>query len=289
VRILVTGGSGQLGAAMRQVFADHDVTAPSHAVLDIADVTSVRDAASELKPELIINCAAFNDVDAAEDRPGEALAANAFAVRGLARAAEHAGAALVHYSTDFVFDGTARAPYREDAAPEPQSHYAASKLLGEWFALDAPRAWVLRVASLFGTPPAWAGRKGSLERIVEGLEAAREIPVFTDRIVTPTYVYDVAFATRHLVETGAPPGLYHCTNAGAASWEAIALEAARQLGIEPRLRRVASSAVPLRARRPQYAALDSGKLAAAGFRMRAWQDALQQWLGSRGADPSPRR
>jgi dTDP-4-dehydrorhamnose reductase len=288
VRVLLTGGSGQLGAAVRQAFADCEVVAPSHRALDIADPRAVRSAAAACRPDVVINCAAFNDVDGAEERPAEALASNAFGVRSLARAAETSGAVLVHFGTDFVFDGTAREPYREDDEPSPQSTYAASKLLGDWFALDAPRAYVLRVESLFGTARGWRGRRGTLERIVDGLVAGDEVTVFTDRIVSPSYVYDVALATRHLVGTVAPAGLYHCANAGAATWEAIAREAARRLGIEPRLRLMTSGAAGLRAGRPPYAALDSGKLAAAGWTMRGWQEALGHWLESRGTDAPPR-
>ena len=110
-------------------------------------------------------------MDGAEERASEALAVNAFAVRNLARAAEDAGARFVHYSTDFVFDGTATAPYTEDVRPSPRGTYAASKLLGEWFALEVPRAYVLRVESLFGSPADWTGRRGTLDGIVAGTRA----------------------------------------------------------------------------------------------------------------------
>ena len=285
MRVFLTGGSGQLGAALLRAFAsDGDVVvAPPRTQLDITDHAAVRRQVAEARPDVIVNCAAFNDVDGAEERPAEAFAINAFAVRSLARAAEDAGAALVHYSTDFVFDGTAREPYAEDAAPAPQGAYSASKLLGEWFALDAPRAFVLRVESLFGTPPGWSGRRGSLERIVEGLEAGAEVRVFTDKTVSPAYVYDVAAATRHLLTAAAAPGLYHCVNAGHASWDEIAREAARLLGVVPRLNPGTLEGASLKARRPQYGALATGKLAAAGFPMPHWSDALRRWLASRSA------
>ncbi|HEX5107999.1 MAG TPA: dTDP-4-dehydrorhamnose reductase [Vicinamibacterales bacterium] len=280
-RVFVTGGSGQLGSAILDAFADAALIAPSHRALDLGRHEQVAAAIADARPEVIVNCAAFNDVDGAEDRPLEAFALNAFAVRSLARAAEQVGATLVHFSTDFVFDGTAREPYREDSAPAPRSTYASSKLAGEWFALDAPRAFVLRVESLFGTPRVWSGRRGSLEAIVAGLEEGREVRVFSDRIVSPGYVRDIAAATRHLVDAGATAGLYHCVNSGQATWLAIAEEAARLLRVEPRLNPVSSAGVTLRASRPQYSALDTTKLAAAGFPMPAWQDALRRWLASR--------
>ena len=140
-RVLVTGADGQLAYYVARAFAGSDVVALNRRALDITDPAAVANAVASAAPDVIVNCAAFNDVDGAEDRPEQALAVNAFAVRSLALAAETAGAALVHYSTDFVFDGARTSqPYTEADAPTPRSTYASSKLMGEWFALDAPRA-----------------------------------------------------------------------------------------------------------------------------------------------------
>src|SRR5690606_2105619 len=141
----------------------------------------------------------------------------------------------------------------------------ASKLLGEWLALDAPGAFVLRVESLFGSPPGWRARRGTLDTIREGLEQGREVRVFTDRQVSPGYIPDIAAATRHLLDTGAPAGLYHCVNSGFASWYDVAAETARLLGVTPRLVPVTTDQVPLKARRPRFCALATGKLASTGF------------------------
>ena len=281
-RVLVTGAAGQLGGVIVRAFGDHDVIAHTRATLDVTDPVAVSRAIGDASPALIVNCTAFNDVDGAEARALDALAVNAFAVRSLARAAEATGAVLVHYSTDFVIDGEADRPYTEDVRPSPRSTYGASKLLGEWFALAAPRAFVLRVESLFGSAAAWTGRRGTLDTIVEGLETGREVRVFTDRIVSPSYTPDVAAATRHLVTTGASPGLYHCVNAGHASWHDVAREAAALLGVEPRLVPVTVDQVPLKAPRPRYCALSPAKLRSAGFEMPTWRDALQRWLTTRG-------
>jgi dTDP-4-dehydrorhamnose reductase len=283
-RVLVTGAAGQLGAAVVRAFADLDVTALTRAGLDIADADAVSGAVAQASPHLIVNCAAFNDVDGAEDRAIEALSVNAFAVRNLARAAEDAGSALVHYSTDFVFDGSASVPYTEDVRPSPRGTYAASKLLGEWFALEAPRAFVLRVESLFGSPADWTGRRGTLDGIVAGLEQGRDVRVFTDRIVSPGYVVDIAAATRHLATSGAAPGLYHCVNSGHASWHDVAREAAALLGIaRPTLVPVTVDQIRLKAPRPRFCALAVDKLSTAGFDMPSWQNALRRWLAARGA------
>jgi dTDP-4-dehydrorhamnose reductase len=283
--VLVTGASGQLAGAVLHAFADCEITAHTRATLDVTDIDAVRRAIDQASPDLVINCAAFNRVDEAESRPGEAFAVNAFAVRTLVRAAEARGATFVHYGSDFVFaglDGPDTPPYDESVAPSPRSVYAASKLVGDWLALEYPRAFVLRVESLFGVPAEWTGRRGSMDAIVAGLEAGREVPVFTDRVVSPSYVVDVAAATRCLVDVHAAPGLYHCVNSGHGTWHQVAAEVARLLGVAPRLKPMTTAEVRVVATRPRFCALSNRKLAAAGFEMPAWQDALQRWLSTRG-------
>jgi len=180
----------------------------------------------------------------------------------------------VHYSTDFVFDGLASRPYTEEDRPNPQSVYAASKLLGEWFARDAPRTFVLRVESLFGGRAA----RSSIDRIVEAVLDRREVRAFVDRTVSPSYVVDVAEATRQLLHSG-EPGLYHCVNDGFATWHDVALEVARLLGRpDARIVPVSVQDVPLPARRPQFAALSNGKLRRAGIAMRGWRESVASYL-----------
>jgi dTDP-4-dehydrorhamnose reductase len=288
MRVLVTGASGQLADAVLRAFADCDITAHSRATLDITDIEAVRRAIDGASPDVVINCAAFNRVDEAESRPTEAFAVNAFAVRTLVRGAEALGATFVHYGSDFVFAGLDTPdtpPYDESVPPSPRSVYAASKLVGEWLALEYPRAFVLRVESLFGLPADWNGRRGSLDTIVAGLEAGREVAVFTDRIVSPSYVVDVAAATRYLVDAHATPGLYHCVNSGHATWHQVATEAARQLGVPARLKPITTSEARFVAARPNFCALSNRKLADAGFDMPTWQEALQRWLASRSRLP----
>ena len=279
MRIAVVGARGQLGAAIVGEFmASHEVTPLGRADLDITEGAAVEAVMTRLRPEIIVNCAYNGDVDGAEDHPVEAFQANAFGVRALARAASASGATLIHYSSDFVFDGTAGRPYTEDDRPNPRSVYAVSKMLGEWFANDAPRAYVLRVVSLFGRAPNGPPAKGSVAGILKTMLEGGEPTVFEDRTVSPTYLLDAARATRQLVEAGAPPALYHCVNSGHCTWLEFALELARQLGIEPRLKPVRMADVPLRAERPQYCALSNEKLASIGIVMPAWQDALQRYL-----------
>src|SRR5262249_43393987 len=182
---------------------------------DVTHGRAVWAAPDRVRPEAILNCAAYNDVDGAEDQAVRAFEVNALAVRALARAAAAHEAALVHYSTDFVFDVNGQTkPYTEDDPPNPRGVYAASKLVGERFAADAPRAYVIRVESLFGRAADGAPAKGSVAAIVNAIREGRDTRVFVDRTVSPTYVVDAARATRRLLEHGAAPGLYHCVNSG---------------------------------------------------------------------------
>ena len=284
MKVVVTGAAGHLGAAVVEEFSrgprKHDVVPLARADLDITDRAAVRARIAALRPGAIVNCAAYNDVDAAQRDPAPALEINAFGVMALARAAADVDAALVHFSTDFVFDGDAERPYVETDAPRPRSFYGLTKLLGERFAEDAPRHYVLRVESIFGGPTAGTtARDGSLGTIVRKLRAGEEVAVFTDRTVSPSHAPDIATAARVLIEGGADGGLYHCVNSGTAAWDAIAREAAAILGVEARLKPITLDGLALAAPRPKYCAMDPSKLAAAGAPMRPWQDALRAWLG----------
>jgi dTDP-4-dehydrorhamnose reductase len=275
MRILVTGAAGQLGTAITTSFGAHATVVPvTRAMLDIGDAGAVEAFIAREQPDVVINCAAYNDVDAAEAHATDALRVNALAVRALARGAATAGAALVHYGTDFVFDGLADRPYTEADEPAPQSVYASSKLLGEWFAADCPRHYVIRVESLFGG----AQRRSSVDRIAGAIRNGEPSRVFIDRTVTPSFVEDVAAATWQLLEKRAPSGLYHGVNTGVTTWFELAQEIGRVLGVEPNLVPVKVADVPMKARRPQYAALSNARLAALGIEMPTWQDALRRYL-----------
>lgn len=275
MRVLVTGAGGLLGGAIAREFSGAaDVHLRTRAALDIADDHASSEAVAAIRPDVVINCAAFNDVDGAEGNPVPALEVNAFGVRSLALATRAAGAALMHFSTDFVFDGTATRPYTEEDAPNPQGVYAVSKLLGEWFALDHPRAYVLRVESLFGRSTNGGATRSSLGRILDAIGRGDEVPIFVDRTVSPSYIDDVSAAARALIVRAAPPGLYHCVNSGAASWAEVAGEAARLLGRPLHMKPITLETAGLAARRPRYCAMSNAKLAGAGIQMPAWQDAL---------------
>jgi dTDP-4-dehydrorhamnose reductase len=274
-RIVVAGAAGQLGSAIvRTLGGRADVIPLTRSEIDLSDARAVEARVAAARPDGVINCAAFNDVDGAEERAAEAFGVNAMAVGAMARACRTTGALFVHFGTDFVFDGRATRPYGEEDEPSPQSVYGCSKLLGDWLAATAPRHYVLRVESLFGG----ARRRSTIDRIAGAIEAGEPSKVFVDRTVSPSYVQDVADATWSLMTAPAPYGLYHCVNTGFTTWHGLAEEIARLLGREADLVPVRVAEVPMRARRPQFAALSNDKLRRAGVEMPAWQDALRRYL-----------
>ncbi len=274
-RAVIAGAAGQLGGVMVAMMAKRwAVYALTRADVDLVDHDEVTRIVTEVSPSVIVNCAAYNRVDAAEDHVADAFAVNTFAVDTLARAALAVGATFVHYSTDFVFDGTMERPYTEDDVPQPRSVYGQSKLVGEWLAAESPRHYILRVASLFG-----GSASSSIDRLIAQIRDGGPAPAFVDRTVTPSFVDDVAAATLHLLEGDSPPGVYHAVSSEWTTWYELALTVASLMGrpaeaVTP----VKVADVRLRAARPQCAALSNRKLADTGFIMPTWQAMLEAYL-----------
>lgn len=276
--VLVTGAGGQLGQAMTaRLASSHEVVTLSRTELDVTDPEAVMNAVTTICPDAVVNCAAYTNVDLAEREPVPALAVNAWAVHAIARAAMSINAVLVHYSTDFVFDGAADRPYTEEDPPNPRSNYASSKLLGEWFAAEVPAHYILRVESLFGGPTA----KSSVDKMLSTLRNGGEVRAFADRTVSPSFVDDVVTATSHLLDRKSPPGVYHCVNSGWTTWSGIARELASIVGKpNANIVEVKVDDVKLAAARPKFAALSNVKLAAQGIPMPPWQDALRRYVSA---------
>ena len=278
MNVLVVGAAGQLGQAMvARLTAEHAVTSWTRDDLDLTCHREVRNKILKLAPSAVINCSGYNNVDRAEQDQETALSVNVLTVRSMARVVAELDAVLLHYSSDFVFAGTATTPYSEEDRPEPQSVYAQSKLVGEWMAADAPKHYVLRVESLFGGPK----RRSSIDRIADAIRAGDAAPVFVDRVVSPSFVNDVVEASAYLLRTQPAFGVYHCVNTGHATWFEVGREIARRLGkTDVSLKPMHVREVPLPAARPMFAALSNAKLARAGFAMPSWQDAIARYLSS---------
>jgi dTDP-4-dehydrorhamnose reductase len=279
---LLIGANGQLGSELRQVFGDDDLIPLTHADLELTNPVQVRETLSKYRPSLILNTAAYHRVDECEDFPERAFAVNTMAIRDLAIAAKEIGAVLVHFSTDYVFDGQQRSPYREVDRPGPLSVYATSKLAGEYFIQAVlERYYLVRTCGLYGLAGSRSKAGNFVETMLRLAAEGREIRVLRDQIVTPTSAKELARKVLQLVETGAY-GLYHITNNGECSWYQFARTIFELAGLTPDLIETTSAAYDARAARPAYSVLDNANLRSLGLDdLRPWQDALKAYLADR--------
>lgn len=282
MRILLTGAEGQLAQDLARVLAREDVVAVTHEQLEISDGAAVQALADQVRPECIINTAAFHDVNDCEDQAHKAFAVNGGGVAHLARATHRLNAVLVHFSTDYVFDGAKRSPYVESDPPGPLSAYAMSKLAGEWAVQNyCEKYFLVRPCGLYGLGGRTSRKGNFLETVLRPAVAGKPIRVVTDHIVTPTSTRELAERFLPLLRSGAY-GLYHMTNTGECSWYEFAQEAFRQMGISCQITPTTGAEFGEKARRPPYSVLDNARLRAAGFPdFRPWQEALAHYLHER--------
>lgn len=272
------GGSGQLGTALRQRWNDCEIVAPSRAELDIEQSAQLRGAIERVRPDVLINAAAFHDVDRCEDEPERAFAINALAVGAAAAHARDYGARFVTISTDYVFDGAATAPYSEDRAPHPLSVYGVSKLAGEYLVeyLGAP-AFVVRTCGLYGPATTSRRRRPFVEQVLSWDAKDPPLRVVHDVVASPTFAGDLADALARLIETDAY-GLYHAVDSGPVSWYDFACEAIRQAGIDVSIEPIAAAQRQSRAARPRFSALENTKLGQLGIAMPSWRAGIAAYL-----------
>jgi dTDP-4-dehydrorhamnose reductase len=277
-RVLLIGGSGRLGTAIRRRWRDCEIVAPAHDQLDVRDADAMARTVARIRPDVLVNCAAFHDVDRCETEPVPAFETNAIAVAGAARVARDAGAAFVTLSTDYVFDGAAGSPYTENDGPHPLSVYGTSKLAGEYLveALGA-RAFVVRTCGVYGPAESASGRPGLVERVLVGVRG-RPLRVIADSYASPTFSGDLADALGRLIQSAAY-GLYHAVNAGPVSWYDFAAEAARLAGVDAAIEPIEAREWKAAAPRPRFSALSNAKLAALGIPMPSWREGLAAYLG----------
>ncbi len=254
MKVLVTGAGGQLGRALVPALAGHDVVALERAALDVSDLAAVRGAVAAHAPAVVINAAAYNLVDQAESEPEAAQRVNRDGARNLAVAAAERGAALLHVSSDYVFDGEAERPYDERDAPNPLSAYGRSKLAGEEAVRGSnPRHFVVRTAWVYAP----AGR--NFPNTIRRLAARGPVRVVDDQTGSPTYAPHLAEGLARLL-TGGGYGTYHMAGAGAATWHSFTVALFAALGVDSEVGRATSAEFPRPARRPRFAPLVSTRV-----------------------------
>jgi dTDP-4-dehydrorhamnose reductase len=284
MNVVITGAGGQLGQDMVHVCKKRDVNV--HAVdsrhLDITDYQSVKKYLHEHYCDLLINCAAYNAVDQAEEDWKTAFRINGLGVRNLVHAVNECRGTIVHYSTDFVFDGKSTRPYTIADTPHPINRYGESKLLGEHFVRDlACRYYLIRVSWVFGTG---RGKLNFVKKVIEWSKNGRDLHIVDDQISSPTYTVDLAEATLDLVNSGMY-GLYHITNSGSCSryeWASLILE---RLGWKGTIVPVSSKEFPTPARRPRFSVLDNfGSHEILRYNLPDWKDATRRFLQEGGGN-----
>ena len=274
MKVLIIGAKGMLGQELVKTFSiDHHVTAWDREEIDITDEQVVSSKLRAVGPDIVINAAAFNDVDGAETNSESAKKINGYAVGYLATSARELNIPIVHYSTEYVFDGNKKDGYRESDQPNPQSVYAVSKYLGEQELQNHTNEYYLiRLSRLFGG--SGIGKKSFVQTMLDLARSRSELEVVDEELSCPTYAVDLARRTKYIVEHKLPYGIYHCANSGAVTWYGFAQEIFKISGKNVKLNPVPASRFPRPAQRPAYGILLNTKLPA----MRSWPEALREFL-----------
>jgi len=286
-KILIIGADGQLGTDLVKVLEkDYQLLTPSIEELDITDFEKTREYIKKHLPDLIINTAAFHNVDECEKNPERSFLVNTLAVKNLAEACKEKDIVLVHISTDYVFglDRNRKTPYTEDDLPGPVNIYGISKLAGEYciqYTLD--KYFIVRTAGLFGV----AGckekdRSNFVETMIKLAKEEREIKVKNDEFTSPTYTGELAEQIKELIKIN-HYGIYHITNHGECSWYEFAKKIFEILNLKVNCQAVSSSQFQTIAKRPSYSVLENKKLKELGIdRMSHWEEALKKYLKEKG-------
>lgn len=283
MKVLITGANGQLGQDITRLCKTKDIPcyAADSKVLDITSKKRVDEMIRTYSPDVIINCAAYNAVDLAEKEWKNAFMVNGFGVKNLALAANEQGSILVHYSTDYVFDGKSDRPYTIIDPVHPVNRYGESKLFGEQVVRDLCNgSYLIRTSWVFGK-----GKTNFVLKMLEWCQGKTEIPVVDDQISAPTYTVDLAKATLDLISTRSF-GLYHITNSGNCSRYDWGRYIVAQTGWNGTLHKVKSDTFRTAAQRPGYSVLDTfGTEETLGYTLPTWQDATLRYLKEIGVIP----
>ena len=282
MKVVIIGANGQLGSDLLLALRDLEVIPVTRPAIDVTDLASVQTVLSQHRPDVVINTAAFHRVDDIEDDPWPAFRVNALGAYHMALACREIGAALVHFSTDYVFDGRKTSPYVETDAPNPINAYGVSKLAGEHLVRYVlPHHYIIRTAGLFGVMGS-SGKGGNFVETMIRLGREREVVrVVDDQVMCPTYTMDLATTVGQLIRTGRY-GLYHITNTGACTWYTFARAIFEATGASARLEPTTTEAFGARADRPRYSVLAHTALLAAGLPdLRPWPEALAAYLEER--------
>jgi len=278
MKIALIGADGQLGSDLLDCLTG-EITALTYPEFDITKTGASRERLAAIAPDVVINTAAFHRVDECEDKPEISFRVNSIAVLELALICRELGAALVHFSTDYVFNGEKKSPYTERDAPDPLSVYASSKLAGENFVRhNMEKYFIIRTCGLYGKAGCWGKGTNFVDSMIAFQREGRAFHVVDDQRITPTATSELAQKIRELIST-TEYGLYHMTNDGDCTWYEFASAIFDILGRKADMRPVDSAGYGARARRPAYSVLENGQAARIGLApFRHWRKALSEYL-----------
>ncbi|MEW6325081.1 MAG: dTDP-4-dehydrorhamnose reductase [Nitrospirota bacterium] len=284
MKVLLLGARGQLATALRPPLeaAGHIVSGLTHEECDITDGRQTARHLEAHRPDVVINTTAYHQVDQCETEIERAFLVNGYGPRDLAGQCESRRIRLVHVSTNYVFDGRQRTPYDEEAAPNPLSVYALSKLAGELFVRGAgPRHLVVRTAGVYGRHGGRRAGDNFVERMIAAASGGRPLRVVNDQVMTPTYAGHLAAGLVKLLDAEGG-GLYHLTNRGSCSWWEFARAVIARAGLGAEIEPVSTNAYGAAAPRPAYSVLSSRRLNQAGLSpMPPWEEGLEVYFRDR--------
>ena len=278
--IVILGALGMVGSSLSKVLREKGkvVRDVSHEELDITDFKKAREFVRKIRPDVVINCAAYHKVDECEENPEKSFLVNSIAVLNLARVCREVGCEFVHFSTDYVFDGKKGKPYVEDDKPNPLNVYGVSKLAGEIFVRNTMKKYyIIRTSGIFGVARK-VGKENFVSKMLRLAREGKKLRIVNDQIFSPTYALDLAKKIAELLETR-NYGIYHITNTGSCSWYELACKAFENLGIKANATPVSTEEFGAKAKRPKYSVLDHKALREIGLEdTRSWELALKDYL-----------
>lgn len=281
MKVAILGANGQLGTDLVECLQSRNIhtIALTHQDVPIENLDVLSATIDSLKPDVVINTAAFHVVPQCEENPLRAYQVNALGALNVARAAEKVGASDVYIGTDYVFDGKKRIPYVEDDIPNPLNVYASTKLLGEYYTLNySAKGLVLRVSGLYGKTPCRAKGGNFITMILQSAKVKQEVKVVNDEVLTPTPTREIAEKILEFLDVDAF-GLFHLTAEGECSWYEFSRVIFDTLGVTTPLRACSVSDFPAPVKRPMYSVLENAKAKSLGLpKMRHWRDSLVSFL-----------
>lgn len=285
MKIALIGANGQLGSDLAFILgAKHDVIALTHSEIEISEEAKAFEVLEKIHPEVILNTAAFHNVPRCEEEPKRAAEVNILGSQNIAKTASRLKAELIHYSTDYVFDGEKKAPYTETDLPNPLNFYALTKLAGE----HAVRIYcenhkILRVGGIYGKIPCRAkGGVNFVSAMLKQAETKKEINVVSDEFITPTYTVDIARQTELLMGRS-ETGIFHVSNQGYCSWFEFAQEIFSLCKLPVKVNPIPASTYTSLLKRPSWSVMENARLKELGiYKMQTWQEALKEHLESLG-------